>query len=820
LFFFIDQEGLLYVLPGASGAIYLPTPQFAGYVLSKLNSTTPGSLPFYQNIFNLYAGAPGASRAVPLTAGDDPLLGCGDFAANNSVGFGQTIPCAMQFRSNQDNLNTEWLLSTRIDYSISNADRLYGRFKTDHGTQATHTDAINPVFDAGSVQPGYEGQLSETHVFSSSTVNQVMVSGMWYRFLFGPDNLAAALKAFPTTMVFYDGLLQQLGGFDYAFPQGRVETQYTIIDDFSKNIGRHELKFGVNFRRSLVSDYNYGQNTSGTLNINSMTEFVMGRFTGNQSSYSQTFSRIKQVRVGLYNMGLYAQDQWRVSPRLTVTAGLRLENTGNPSCAQNCFSRLVGPFDSLSHDSSVPYNSVIRVGLNRAFSSFEPTVWAPRLGAAFAASPNTLIKGGVGLFSDLFPGYLVDYFILNAPNNGTFNGGLNGGPISPDVPGNVFAQAAAANAAFQQGFDNGATLAELQKVVPGFSPPTFNQSGGRMTNPRFLEWNVQIEQQMGKNYTASLNYVGNHGADLMSMNPWLNAYCLQNCPFGGVIPVIPPDLRFTQVTELTNAGWSNYNGLTATFKFRYGTSFQGWVNYTWSHALDSCSNYCLESFTANTVYSFGYQVTPHLPGVSYGNSDYDVRQNINASYVYSSPTNWSNAALRHALGGWTISGMLYYHSGYPWSPVNSGLSSATLGNMTNYFYVTPLAEFLGGPTNAGGCNNPSINCVTASQFAATSAQAGFGNVARNSFRGPGYFDTDMYLAKNVKLTEKIDLSVGANFFNLLNHPNFDLPVNNVARGGAFGQIQRTAMPSTTPYGSFNGVLLSGRIVQLNGRITF
>lgn len=817
LFFFVDQEGLRYVLPGAGGAIYLPTPQFAGYVLSNVNLTTPGSLPFYQNIFNLYAGAPGSSRAVALTHADDPALGCGDFAQNNTAGFGQTTPCTMQFRSTQDNLNTEWLLTTRIDYNISNADRLFGRFKTDHGLQASYTDPIDPVFNSDSVQPEYEGQLNETHVFSGSAVNQLIISGMWYQFLFSNDNPLAAVKAFPAYMQFFDGLLQHLGGGGFL---GRIGTQYMIIDDFSKSMGKHELKVGVNFRRTLISDYNNGLNLTGTLNINSMTEFVTGSFVGGLSNYIQTFSRSKQVRVRFYNLGAYIQDQWSASPKLTLTAGLRLEDTENPSCAQNCFTRFVQPFDSMSHDASVPYNKVMRTGLNRAFPAFAAVVWAPRLAVAYSATPNLVLKGGVGLFSDLFPGMVVDPLISNAPRIGTFTGGLNGGPISPDIPGNVFVQAAGANAAFQRGFDAGANLAELQNAVPGFSPPVFNTTAETFRNPRYLEWNTEVEQQLGEHYNISLNYVGNHGFAVTTQNPWLNAYCTQQCPFGGVIPATAPDPRFTQVIALTHAGWSNYNGLTARFQYRFGDSFQGWFNYTWSHALDTCSNNCLLSFTGNTVSSFYYQIAPYLPGVAYGNSDYDVRHNFSSSYVYNSRTTWRSATLRHILGGWTFAGVVYFHSGYPWSPVNSGISSSSLGNVTNYYYVTPLAEFLGGPTHAGGCSHPNVNCVTSSQFATVADQSGFGNLARNSFRGAGYFDTDLHVAKSIRLTERLTFSIGANFFNLLNHPNFDLPVNDIALGGTFGQIQKTVVPSTTPYGSLNGVTLSGRIIQLNGRVTF
>jgi len=180
LFFFVDHEGLRFVLPGSSGNQYLPTPAFAAFVQNIIaaNPTTAATLPWYQNVFTLYAGAPGASRATPVSAADDTALGCGDFAG--TAGFGTSTACAMKFTSSQSNLNTEWLLSTRVDYNISNKDQLFGRFKTDHGVQATGTDPINAVFNANSIQPLYEGQLNETHMFGSTGVNQIIIAGSWY----------------------------------------------------------------------------------------------------------------------------------------------------------------------------------------------------------------------------------------------------------------------------------------------------------------------------------------------------------------------------------------------------------------------------------------------------------------------------------------------------------------------------------------------------------------------------------------------------------------------------------------------------------------
>ena len=250
--FFIDTEGLRVKIPTSSNVL-LPSPQFQAFTLANLAASAPAEIPFYQQMFNLYNSAPGASRATPSTARN---LGCGNF-----TGLGAGVPCSTTFRSNAPNSAKEWMFTARVDHTIGANDTLFARFRTDHGVQPTFTDPISPLFNATSTQPQYEGQLNETHIFGANLTNQIILSGLYYSAIFALQNQAAAQAAFPTTLV--SSSFTALGGESFNFPQGRNVSQYQIVDDVSWQRGNHNLKFGANFRRNNVSDFIFGVLTSG-----------------------------------------------------------------------------------------------------------------------------------------------------------------------------------------------------------------------------------------------------------------------------------------------------------------------------------------------------------------------------------------------------------------------------------------------------------------------------------------------------------------------------------------------------------------------------
>ena len=763
-------------------------------------------------------------------------------------------PCGATFVSGQNNLITEWIFAGSIDYDINSNDHLKGRYQMDRGVQATGTDPINPVFNSTSIQPEYNGQIIETHSFNSTTVNNLIISGAWYKALFGPPSFSAAVATFPTTLAFNSSPFTALGGTDNNYPQGRIVTQAQIRDNLSKVIGSHDIKIGADFRRNLVSDYAALAGTSGLLTINSTDEFVNGMTElGTGTNYSAAFTNLGAVKIKLYNVGVYMQDQWKITSKLNLTLGVRVDRTANPSCATNCFTQLISPFEQLSHDVNVPYNAVIQNGTKYAFPDVEKAVFSPRFGFAYSPTTNTVVRGGFGIFDDEFPAVAVDRSLTNAPSVSTFASNTNvAGELLAPGPGSVFADAASANAAFQGGFNSGATLSGLQIIDPGFSGFTYYTTENKVLNPKFAEWNLEIQRQLGSRYSVGLNYVGNHGYDLMSVNPFLNAFCqpfipvpvlpattpkgrIQGCQPGQTFAGIgmnPADPRFGEISALTSNGYSNFNGITATFKVKPTKGFSGQFNYTYGHDLDTCSNNCLEPFVANTNVSLRYQASPSLPGSAYGNSDYDVRQNFNFNYVYQTPSHWSNSLVNRVASGWTIGGTAFYHTGLPWSPVNVS-SRGLLGNVTPLRNATPLALFAGGTVVSNSCGTAAAQagagvggapCASGSDFVGLPTAIDLGGVrsfgnARNSLRGPGFFDSDLSVLKNFKIGERFGFAVGATAFDVFNHQNFDLPFNSVT-SGAFGQILSTIGSNTNPYGAFFGVPLNGRILQINAKMTF
>jgi hypothetical protein len=851
-FFFWNYEGLRVILP-TSAQVFVPDPLFQSAIIDNLNAAgLSQSVPFYNQMFGLYNNATGISRAVKGTpTNPSDTSGCVGNTFTDTTGplletgttFGAGAnPCADSYRGTSPNFTHEYLTSGRFDFNVTNNDKVFIRLQEDKGIQATFTDQINPIFNAVSNQPEYQGQASWNRAFGVKAANNLVLSAQYYSAIFTTQNLAASLAAFPTTTYFIDGSFTNLGGEDFVWPQGRNVTGYQVVDDYSYSLGsQHTLKLGLYFHRNLVSDHDYGVESSGfPLEENT---WLYGGF-GLENV--QTFASSPEQLIKLYQLGFYVQDEWKVKSNLKLTLALRADHNSIPTCHDNCFARFAGPFASVADPTgATPYNQTVQTGIGQALPSFTTIAWQPRFGFAYTPPmlKNTVFRGGVGLFMDTFPGQIADPLSENMPVENGFGGFF--GNLSPQQVangGNMFATAAVSNTALLQGFNSGGTLASISAAAAAaggvFAPPNFTNVGA-IQAPRYWEWNFEVQQAIGNNTSVTINYVGNHGYHETGFFNNQNAYCPPStCPNGFInLPATQPDPRFLTVTQVQTSAVSNYNGLSFTVQHRFNHGLQMQLNYTYSHALDEISNGgfngFIGSFDGGAV--SGSLLNPindnNIRQYNYGNADYDTRHYVSANYVYEIPKGPTPF-----LKGWQLSGTLFARSGLPYTVLNSGASSALSG----FGYASAAYANYAGPSSTPGCSGPSSitsgPCISSSLFPdiATAAasggtlsvgqvqlNSGTENQRRNQFSGPHYFDTDMTIMKYTMIPhwEGAKVGLGAQFFNLFNHPNFEPPVNDI-NNGQFGQILNTVNTPTSILGSFLGGDASPRLVQLTVKINF
>ncbi len=843
-FFFWNYEGLRVILP-TSSQVVAPTPGFQNFILDNLaNTGLSQSVPFYNTIFNIYNTAEGVSRAVPGVPTAADTSGCQGQTYSNAAGnFGAgSSPCAESWRGTANNFTHEYLTSGRFDFNATNNDRIFVRLQEDKGVQATFTDQLNPIFNAVSTQPEYQGQVSWNRAFGVKAANNLVLSDQWYSAIFSTANLAATRAAFSTDLIPNDGSLTPVGGADVDWPQGRNVTGYQLVDDFSYSLGsQHTLKLGVYFHRNLVSDFDDGIATGGLLLPLSLNDFAYGGVgtDGGTTLLDQSFPTAKDQDIKLYQLGWYLQDEWKVKSNLKLTLALRADHNSIPTCENNCFARFSSPFAEINHDASTPYNQAIQTGLSQAMQSFTPVAWQPRFG--FSYTPlglhNTVLRGGVGLFMDTFPGQIADGLSENTPVDNIFPFTIAGNLAPTQVTGgNVFNSAAVTNAAIESGFSQGLNAAQIAANAAAnggqFAPPGFSNANA-IQAPRYWEWNFEVQEAVGNNTSITINYVGNHGFHETAIFDNENAYCPPTtCPVGFIgLPTSAPDSSFSGVNQIQTVAVSNYNGLSFTAQHRFSHGLQIQANYTWSHALDEISNGGFNQFIANGTNSgrLGSFQNPisntNLREYNYGNADYDTRHYLSMNYVYELPKGPS--AL---LKGWQLSGTLFARSGLPYSVENSGAA----GDLGGFNYQSAALANYAGPSSTPGCSSPGSTaagpCLAASDFPDLAAGGNIGqnqlnsgteNQRRNQFFGPRYFDTDMTIMKYTAIPhwESAKIGVGAQFFNLLNHPNFESPVNDI-NSSNFGHVLDTVNTPTSILGSGLGADASPRLVQLTAKFNF
>jgi Carboxypeptidase regulatory-like domain len=853
--FFVDTEGLRFILPVPSTEI-VPTPAFATAVENNIGTLQAGELTAYQNMFNVYAKAAAGKSISPV---DPTGTQCDGLVL---PGFAAGTPCQETFISTPAALAHEWILAGRVDQKVSSKDDIFFRFKLDYGVQPSVTDPLSSAFNADSNQPAWDYQANWRHVFNANMTNSFTATLSHYVAQFTQDE-SAWKGEFPEGAVAFGGDVG-FSSINYTasyFPQGRNITQYQFVDDFSWVHGNHNFKFGENFRRYDVSDHNFA-------NLNPLTTFADltsttlpggAGMSGTQAfvnglavAYTQQSSVSTDVPIALWGIGAYLEDTWKVAPNFTLTAALRFEHNANPVCQTNCLANFATSFDNLpsiqagrAGAADVPYSDDITYGRHDAYPGIDAINVSPRL--AFSWAPNasdhfpwfpggnkTIISGGVGIFYDNPAATAVDFLTANPPNSVLFN-------IAPldttATPGTIgiapFTQGpvsfAAASAAFNI-HDTYNQLSNTLNPIIGYTPPlSVTAIEGTIHSPQVQEWNLKVDQEINKAVAFSANYVGNHSIHIPYLDTWWNAFA-SGPTFANVVPTSPYQ-NYGEVRTLQTGSVSNYNGITASLRFQYHSWLMGHLNYTFSHTLDEISNGGLVPI--GNYYGYGpwwsgqslnVQLNPgSLRANNYGNADYDVRHLFNADYVVTPPTHFQNMFAKTLLGGWQWSGKVFARTGLPYTVID-GYAEAGLNNGG----FTPANIITAGAANSCGSGAAFTNsnpkpCVNINAFTNNNgtglSYSSFPNQTRNQFFGPKYFDMDMALFKTFAIKERMNFGLGAQAFNVFNHPNFNSPGQTIG-APFFGETFAMQGVPTSPYGNFLGFDSSVRVVQLSLKLTF
>ena len=567
--------------------------------------------------------------------------------------------------------------------------------------------------------------------------------------------------------------LASLGSSAFSNPRNRVDSNWQFFDNFSWKLGRHDIKFGGEFRRTTVDSFN-DLVARSELDFNGLADFLAGGLSGGTENFGNTSRNTHQN-----SWGFYVQDGFHVNTRLTVNVGLRWDYDGVIGTDGNQFS-IYNPSVGLVRPSQL---------YPKDFNNF-----APRLSAAYDpfGKGKTIVRAGVGVFYD---GYSQDFFTGQLAYN-TDNTGPAYNPIGPNpvfITSNL-------NPALPVGF-NGDTI--IQPTIPVFDPASVTPGTASSTDaftvsrnlrtPYVYNYNLNIQQQLLPNTVLQVGYVGSIGRKLFyfrdinqpTHEEIRTADLLCNCinsvfnstpvprPFdnAAVLSSLAPNPPF-YVNEIETGANSNYNSLQVSLTQRNWHRFNNQISYTWSHSIDTASD--------------GQDYVPNAsqpndstnPESNKGPSNFDVRNRFVMSSVYDFP---KIDRLKKFGEGWSFSGILTLMSGHPFSlnyayegdydGSGEGFGRPDVVAPIQYNYSNPaeflnLASFTVPCTLNGGTED--LDCVPGTRH--------FGNEGRNSLLGPNYRNLDFAISKMTSINERFKLQFRADFYNIANHPNFASPL--------------------------------------------
>jgi len=735
-FFFFSYEGLRLRLP-TTALTEVPDASFTpGTTNSRQNA-----IPAVQQFLN----------AFPLPNPNSPEILCDPNSDPNCPSSGLTGAAA--FDASYSNPSSLDAYSLRIDHRLNDKVTLFGRYNNSPSSIAQYGAG-------GGVALSQEGVQSQT--IQTLTLGTIwMLSPSFsddFRFNYSRLNSTGASLSsnfggatpitsppLPNGYSLQNGNIGFQAGFttngylDIGANEASLQRQIEVVNNVAMQRGSHRLTFGVDYRRlsprfapsqyfQYVSFNDYSDTEAGTLGFYFTNQSIPATFL------FRTFS-------------LFAQDTWQLKPRLTLTYGLRWGVEFPPETLNGpAFPAIVNY--NLNNLSQIALASSGTPAYQTRYRNF-----MPRLGVAYQlaqrnGAPSTVLRGGVGLYDDLAAGAAGNQIAYAYPYTGF-------GPSQQ-----LADQCPPTGATFP--------VSPACAAPPPIVPPGSANSGLLLGfNPHFqtpytLEWNVALQQELGREQNLTVSYVGAAGRRLVQSI---------------VIYSLPPNYP-GGIAVYDNGGSSSYNALQAQFQRQVSHGLQALASYTWAHNID----------TGSTVFGQAGQ------GINdnRGPSKFDIRNQFSAALTYDIPAYRPDRFVGAVLSGWSLQSIIKAYSSPPVDVTVSANQSFT----EKPVYVRPdvlpgIPFYLYGSQYPGGkiINNtpdgPNLSCVGPFCFPPTDGNGNIvsqGNLPRNALRAFPASQWDFAVHRDFPIRESLRLQFRAELFNVLNHPNFAPPYSSLNLG--------------------------------------
>lgn len=695
--------------------------------------------------------------------------------------------------------------SARVDHRVNDKDSLYGVYEFADSTE--FYPLSNPLCSSRDV-PGWgcdELQRTQhavivwTHLFSPRFLNEARVGYTrfgFYRLQQDRDvdvirRLAIGGLTDAGRTPFNNGAPQisttgyvTIGG-PTNLPQGRHDNTYHYVDNLTFIQGAHTMKWGVDIRRFLFNSFftSFGRGSfqfDGTFTGDPVADLLLGLPRQADRNLGAPFHNALT-----FSSGYFFQDDWKVTPNLTLNLGLRYELNLPPVEKVNKMAsfdprtgtiKVAGGREAVVNPATGLLDLRSRPDVGRRLWKTDKNNFAPRIGLAWRpfGGTGTVIRAGFGSFYNY---QIVGNGITPLSRNSPFRNRQTAGPF--------------------QSSDRPDLMDVFSSGVPSVVPPGIQED---FRTAYVNQWSLGIQRELARNLVLDVSYLGSEGHKLpVGWN--LN----QALPGPGSIAGRRPYRGFGNITGgfISSIGNSNFHAVQvrAERRFRRGLSFIS--SYTWSKSIDDNQGISAAADASN----FFAQDARNLRAER-ALSDYDVSHRWVFSYVYDLPFGrgqrfaLNNSAAKALLSGWQLTGIFTFQGGRPFTVYSGRDESNTAGGSDRPNLIGDWRVAKPGP---GRWFNPCTrlangslrNCAAGDQPAwEINAVGAFGNAGRNILRGDQLKNVDFGLYRGFRLSERQSLQFRAEFFNLTNHPNFALP-NASAASASFATIARAAFQSQT-----------------------